>query len=234
MIDYEKLKIAHELAQKLRDDYSVVHYWVSYCNLDYFRLNDNLTSEIKDFKSLDDLIIKLQKLTQPKSKYKVGQKVWKLSDYYKPLQYIIEQVDESSEEKYTLYDYDDWCQEDELYPTREALIDAQIDYWNSKHCEDGRHEFIDDYTGYNSKCVHCEKPEFATSCLKNEEKSTRCEDMSMLTTFELKRLKACEHQSDGKFHCKTPMGVLSSSEPGSLPAGFEKVQICMTCGELYK
>jgi len=84
MIDYEKLKIAHELADKYCKENNMTlvieaNYYAGGCvNLGhtlYFG-----TNEIENLErcSLDKIIAKLQELTQPKPKYEEGSKVFYL------------------------------------------------------------------------------------------------------------------------------------------------------------
>lgn len=120
MIDYEKLKLAHE--------------WV--CN------------HFDGQMGIDDLIAKLQELTKPKTKYKVGDEVWMTVDD-EPKSFVIDSVCNS---KYYLYQYDlGLVYESLLYPTKSALIEAQIEYWQKQLCEIGEHDYPND----SYKCIHC-------------------------------------------------------------------------------
>lgn len=148
MIDYEKLKVAHELAEKLPDEYSVGHYWAN-CKssyLDYFRLHNEYTADFEDFESIDDLIDKLQELTQPKPKYRF--KPGDSAFFANGKQEIIEKKIKAG--GIELLWSTDGCTlvREACYPSREALMDAQIEYWEY------------------------------WSSLKNEEKSTCSEDVS--------------------------------------------------------
>jgi hypothetical protein len=221
MIDYDKLNVAHELAEKLRskDNYVVLDFELLFrsdgtvCQTYEYR---PFKGDMLSFDNIDDLIAKLQELTRSKPKYEIGQEVWLLGLDNKAWRAEIDDYDSTAVECYFIKE-DRWYREDELFPTREALIDAQIEYWHSKHCEDGRHEFIDDYTGYKSKCVHCDKPEFTKTCLKNQEKSTHYTMMYMAST-------PCEHESDGRIYCE---GISDIAIRG------QKLK-CMKCGEFYK
>ncbi len=80
MIDYDKLKLAHELAEKLPYDWYAIDaaQGTGACTNYYsltFEDNEGMSHEY-EFKhdDIDDLIAKLQELTQPK--YTKGQEVW--------------------------------------------------------------------------------------------------------------------------------------------------------------
>ncbi len=192
IIDYEKLKLAHDLAEKLlyASDYDSVSLIVGvvkeYKEVEY-SLVINCERKTSSF-NIDYLIAKLQELTTSKAepKYKLWQEVYFLSEG---------EIDESKvyeiDDSHTPYFYQlelcgAWWREDQLYSSKEELIDAQIEYWKSM-----KDQFVD----------------------KNE--------------------IVCEHESDGRFHGKTPIGHSSSSIPGSLPAGCKHVNKCKKCGEFY-
>ncbi len=131
MIDYEKLKITHELADKLTKNTGTradVYVSCFYMDMPIYGLRFNISQDTMPYESMliDELIAKLQELTKPKSKYEVGQEVWRVNDQI-PFKCKISHVDMNSEEQY-LDEYS-WWKESELYPTREALIDAQVTYW---------------------------------------------------------------------------------------------------------
>ncbi|CZH70961.1 TPA: hypothetical protein I9507_001785 [Legionella pneumophila] len=138
MIDYEKLKEAHELCYKLaKQEKSLIeinyNHRVDHTGQasDTYSLYGVLGGGHKF--SLDGLITKLKELTKPKPKYEVGQEVWNLyRPSQEPFNYRITEIIENNR-----YRIQTWkhktdhgiCVENELYPSREALIDAQIEYW---------------------------------------------------------------------------------------------------------
>lgn len=211
MIDYEKLKLAHELCYKLPFDiYSFDCWYRGYATWYVFTYEDcekiNHEHESED---IDKLITKLQELTQeqPKAKFKVGDEVWVRSDK----DFIEGEIVSIEFKKHRFiydinFDYIDSgikCREpeDELYTTREALIEAQIEYW---------------------------------TCLLNQEKSTGSEDVSMAPTFEGeikglnqfmdKHKKVCEHEEDGFGYDKRK----------SLEDPHDMWLKCKKCGEFYR
>lgn len=108
MIDYEKLQKAWELMRDV--------------------LRDNELRQLEQ---------KMKELTKPEPRYKVGQRVWFLESFEGIRESVILDIDSSSDEKYLLRCPEEWAVEEELYPSREALIDAQIAYWKNlkKECE---------------------------------------------------------------------------------------------------
>lgn len=199
MIDYDKLKEAHELNKK-NTDYIIRINLYPHTDLCFYALYDLNSSEQIDCKNVDELIIKLKELTKPEPKYKLGDILfWSESNSI----YLGEVINIDSSCATTCYFLDtglvDCSQVYEcyLYPTSEALIDAQINYWTH---------------------------------LKNEELSTRSDDMSMTPPFEgeIKGFNVatdtdgdtkcenesatltdedtkCEHESDGKLFYKMPI-----------------------------
>lgn len=136
-IDYDKLKQAHELNKKATN-YSIMINLYPHTNLCFYALYDLNQAEQIDCKDIDDLISKLKELTQPEPKYEDGQEVWLM---YTP---IYTSTMQPGKFKTDAHKYEDgvhqycligngvaltWREENTIYPTREALIDAQIEYW---------------------------------------------------------------------------------------------------------
>ena len=129
MIDYDKLKMAMELAEKYSD---ITH---TTCSLKAVFMPDNTyacyfqsVNHPNDFFELDGLIARLQELTQPKPKYEVGQIAAYIDEDNIPVEFVIEGVCEFGlNSSYWESKEDDvWHFESELYPSKEALIEAQI------------------------------------------------------------------------------------------------------------
>jgi hypothetical protein len=131
MIDYDKLKLAHELAEKY--DSEILYAYKS-GDISYIC-----------WVTLEQLLLEMEELSITKCKYQVGQEVWRVNDEDDPIQLIIKAIQPGSDNAY-LDDLDNWWVEEQLYPTREALIEAQIDYWNGlkgfKECQDDYHREI--------------------------------------------------------------------------------------------
>lgn len=130
MIDLDKLKLAHDLAINSKNYYIQIYLGIGSVP-DYFI---GYTDDSEDNKklivcrSLDDLISTLQELMQPKLKYAIGQEVWFviLAKEWHPINLCIEAIEN---DKYLVAG--NWMTENKLYPSRESLIQAQIDYWQS-------------------------------------------------------------------------------------------------------
>lgn len=156
MIDYQKLKIAHELAGNCTN-YTCVTCDARFNAAD--NISDNLDNEYnyrlyayvkagadetcidEYFDDIDDLIEKLKELTkseEPKSKYKVGDEAWFINDADAICSARISRITVSKAFEASLLEtcyFDrDGCllgAEHEIYPTKIALIEAQIELWTS-------------------------------------------------------------------------------------------------------
>lgn len=153
MIDYEKLKLADALAKKTDGFYFACDYSNKFgvssiilCHNESY--DENVTN-------IDDLITKLQQLTQPKPKYEAGQYVWFKNNQDKIIMASVlsaHYVSDVYRYKITTEDNENiFRAEYALFPSREALIEAQIEYW---------------------------------TCLKNDDLSTRPDDRLMTSSCE--------------------------------------------------
>ena len=122
MIDYEKLKLIHELTNKIDeiDEVAVQHHF-SHTRGDKFILWTKNGVAQFGIEEMDDLIAKLKELVKPEAKlepkYKVGDEVWyKLGDELISCEII------KNPESFG----------DDYYPSKEALIEAQIEYWKNQ------------------------------------------------------------------------------------------------------
>lgn len=143
MIDQQKLRIAHELAIRQTPYYFKMVFGDDEPVFEIFNC-DIGTSQDDTFvdycEDIDDLIERLTALISGNGGYVVGQTVWKLNDKHEPQDYIIEQVDGNSVEKYTINDFNDWYREEELWPSLEALIEHQLSYWAKQAVKECQHE----------------------------------------------------------------------------------------------
>jgi hypothetical protein len=84
---------------------------------------------------IDDLIAKLTELTQsekPNPKYEVGQEVWHINtDDEVSCFKIGDREVQTNEYVYQKGQTLEWWLESQLYPSSDALIEAQIEYWKS-------------------------------------------------------------------------------------------------------
>jgi hypothetical protein len=127
MINHDKLIESFELGQKL-DKYHVNFRLLGEDNLDVCLYNKSAGIKVGVYDNLDDLIKKLKKLTAPEPKYSVGDLVWHLNNKGKPVSFEVICIDLSLPR----IGYNNgfiWYSEDQLYGSRQELIDAQIEYW---------------------------------------------------------------------------------------------------------
>ncbi len=136
MIDTEKLKIAHELTKKLDGHY--VEILLGCDDEPSIKLmNENLHLHLLTTWNIDELITKLEELNKPKPKYNVGDIVWRLNDEYNATSLLITEI-EYNHNEYLYLEHQEYCNEqirpgwleEQLYPSRDALIKAQIEYWH--------------------------------------------------------------------------------------------------------
>jgi hypothetical protein len=139
MIDFEKLKQCIELAEKIDCKFSatirVNCLEANLYQINYERLQDGLFHKHESYLDINACIYKLQELTQLKTKYKIGDRV-----YFMDLEGNIGcdpimEIDLVADYKYCIQG-ERWYREDELYPTKSELIEAQIKYWSEMMWED--------------------------------------------------------------------------------------------------
>jgi hypothetical protein len=129
MIDYQKLQLAHELAEKLDQRVSIEVCFFRFGTQRYTFNADNFNDSFSD-NNLDDFIAKLQELTAPKPKYESGTTVWRINDEDRPVDVYLKKS-ELNKYQEVYFDGEDWWDVGQLYPTRQVLIEAQIEYWTS-------------------------------------------------------------------------------------------------------
>lgn len=164
MIDYEKLKIAHELTKKLRFSYYCFESW---CGLGFesgyfytlkFEDNNNIFHEYES-EEIEELIAKLTELTAPKYKYKVGDWIWCYSYENIPDRVQVEFHPEGNKNTYQVRHENGmtgFYEEERLYPSFDDLVEAQIKYWVNLRSEHNLEQAEKYYTDKdkNPKCQH--------------------------------------------------------------------------------
>jgi hypothetical protein len=175
-IDYDKLKIAHELAKEYANssgDSIVIEHnccFGCYVNVPCQMI---INQAPRKFDSIDDLISKLTELTQPrckcgnkldversicnecidkalksckpKPKYEVGSRMWYVNCDDEIESFIVDRHSiDAGEFIYEDKDRYSWLVEKQLYTSREALIEAQIDYWQNLLSEE-LEQHVSDY-----------------------------------------------------------------------------------------
>jgi hypothetical protein len=219
MIDYEKLKLAHELAYK-----SESYYFDISLGMDngYITLNDanKHHQQIYSTECLDDLIAKLQELTQDKPNPKYKDMAWFIKDGeikgFSPSLY--------EDGKYYFGPLLGWLDKKELYPSKQELIESQITYWCAqldmkdeiqywaKRPQEFQPPFEGEIKGFSSCCsVHTGTAE-------------KCFD-SQANQYEVD-LHRCQHESDGWYYHGNGFG-----SKHKFAGAHHK---CKYCGEFYK
>lgn len=242
MIDYEKLKLASELSNKNDGE---IYY--AYQNKDGVFIQ---------WVSLDQLILELESLIKPKPKYKVGDIVF----YRNDLGIRSFRIDEINEDGELWYinrnnegDYGDnegsfdQYQESDLFPTRQALIEHQIQHWQNQ-LEDELEQHVSSYCEplpapqgieacqkrydhlfVRGKCYDCgfEEPDIQSNqsqvdvdrCQHEYESLICVDDSRIFRCLKCQQLKPvdCQHESDGLCYTSYP--------------SHNK---CVKCGDFYR
>jgi hypothetical protein len=147
MIDYDKRKIAYELAKKHADDKSIKYEFI-YSVKDNFGKIECIFSDGRDFMgnelAIDALIQQLKQLTKPEPKYKVGDTVFFINSPFINMEVVSGVIEGFNDNagyliKHSLYLT---CRSEHgLFHTRESLIEHQIKYW-AKLFEEEQKEWL--------------------------------------------------------------------------------------------
>jgi hypothetical protein len=249
MIDYEKLKIVCQLAEKLsrKDKWVTIEIEFTGQNgLENYGLTATNEACLYFGKKIDELITTLTELTQSKSKYEIGQEVWLIDcdeictakiKYHKDNdEYVLSDCK-------TLDGWDtggNWKHPDKLYPTKQSLIDSQIEYWNKLKLDfmepkmelkikitDLMWKFTEKYGTKGPNCLYpnCGKilVNVINSCLKEAKKQIGCESEDGIE---------CQHERDGAIYCNTIAGYKRMM---THQGNYEDTKYkCKKCGEYYK
>ena len=247
MIDYQKLALAHELANKAG----------SYICYAYENENGNFVNWV----DLDQLILELKELTKPQPKYKVGQLVY-CFHRDEIISFIIEDIKITDSDVWYSYRENE-SQVNEfietiLFSTRQALIDARIEYWQSlKHEETStcpknvsmecEHEYT---TQSGFACAKC-----GYNAVKDGGADSDCDTGEMsydtyckaIDFFRTNGGKCREHENDDenfrKFQKYLLEGYFKNSDKGCKHEHYVKmptlydggiVQKCKKCKEFYR
>lgn len=195
MIDYEKMKIANDIAEK----YSIQHGICLGINIIFgnhalgnsepLRYEMNI-GEIFKFTNIDDLIIKLCVLTeheQPKPRYEIGDKVW-FRVYGREWNEFSAVIENYKDNRYWVAQ--DWMPERLLYSSRESLIEAQIEYW--KKLYDAAEEERRTISVY--ECCKCNKLIFGgrtCPCESNQHDNPKQCDHASLEEGDMRKCIHC-------------------------------------------
>ena len=204
MIDYDKLKLAHELAYK-RCEHTGGRVDVTCCFFDTniepeYHFVDYTNDKDNQCFAIDDLLSKLQELTgELKAKYKDGQEVWYCWNH-DVVDNLIVRVVVNEEIKYIVECGRVSMPESGIFSSRQALIEAQIEYWQSLKDKTPRAKFKDEIEGYNNSIE--ERIDILYGHSFNE----------------------CQHESDGFIHEFNQAGEM----------GIWTMSKCIKCGEFYR
>lgn len=211
MIDYEKLKICHQLAQTLSNKTECsVHIEVVFHELsapEFVLIDASSNPDGEAYRDIDVLIKELHFLTQdkPKPKYAVESPVFYLEDN-KMIEFIVKDIYFDGEG----YSYID-CEDNEgqfdviesaLYPSKQSLIESQIEHWINEL------KSLPEFKKLTGQYILSTKDEECVDTQMNQDEVD---------------LHECQHDQDNDF-----------VDPGC--AGIKKGirKKCKHCGEFYK
>ncbi len=246
MTDYDKLKLAHQLAEKYYnqsgDSIVIEHNCCFGCYVNVpcqFIINQTACK----FDSLEDLIAKLKEITktdEPKPKYKLA---WFLMDGH------INTTEVKNQEGFLS------CNNTApiafgrtMYNSKKELIESQIEYWHKLKLEAMSPRFEGDIKSlniYQSVITDGSTPTIGDSAIKAHENSLKlanqikagnkrineilqenqeCPLCGQLSPYLFPIPTKCQHESDNAIH--------NFSHPGE--DGQLVMNKCKKCGEFYK
>lgn len=136
MIDFEKLKLAHELALQTEDYYFEVCLGTDEIYMDLYDATKSRTCIVVSTECADDLISTIRQLSSSsKPRYQIGDEVYIVTKFQHLTDGIyhnkIIDIDADGErEIYTIKGLEDLdFSKEDIYPSKQSLIQAQIDYW---------------------------------------------------------------------------------------------------------
>lgn len=244
MIDYEKLREAHELAEKYAKktdsvcSTSVTIRFNSRHEIEYqFEFHGVNDYEEIEPCTLDDLITRLQELTQSQPKYAYGASLW----FHYNDEIINEFVQEIDKDSYNQWQYhlgDFYIKEHQLYLSREALIQAQIDYWTRLANNETSHP-TNAESSFNKECQHESKDNllFFINSSVGEIPCYRCIKCNLPYRADkwldmCDEQSHCQHESDGKDYDEVK--DLPGDVTISLNPKLFLLKKCKKCGEFYR
>lgn len=139
-------------------------------------------------------------------KYLEKEIVWRVDDEDMPIEVCIREIDTSADTE-IYFDGDSWWSEEQLYPTREALIQSQIEYWQNLKEEKSKAACCSLHSGGYEEC----NPDIQSNQVKVD-------------------IDRCQHASDNNYH---GLYEIKASTTYS-PAEFVPILKCKKCGEFYR
>jgi len=152
MIDYDKLKKAHDLSAKIKSHY-LVHI-TSNKGHEFTLVDWKPDMADMTYKDLDDLLQKLQELTKPEPKFKIGQKLWYHIDV-DIYSFKVDKIYFCDKAHDIMYsgEGDEMC-ETHCYPSKHSLIKAQIGYWQGLSLDEAHKEIMENELNPRAVCHH--------------------------------------------------------------------------------
>lgn len=200
MIDYEKLKRAHELCRGLVG----YHFDVEFGRkARWFELYAPIAEEsplLLETGDIDELIATLEEFTKPEPQFKIGDTVWILSMVTgKITKAKVESHPSTIDKRGTSYFLGEPVYasifESSIHPNREALIQHQIEYWQSML--EPKASCCSVHAGGNEECARHDNGcidliahgmalrEKVEECAREDDTHTKPEE--------------CEHEEDGSY-----------------------------------
>jgi len=192
MIDYDKLNYAHDLTEKYYERTKIMT-WIKIMISSISDLIGYQWTALHDCllkcEDIDELIEKLEEMTMPKPKYALNSTAYALANFKAIIELtIVRSYVTGIKETFTIYvtDLGDRYAESDVYPTREALIDAQVEYWQKLRCQDGLHAFCVDA----DECEYCDmKSPYKTQTVNKitiaDRKCPKCDSIMSATAGRL-------------------------------------------------
>lgn len=200
MIDYHKLKLALELAETVRSQQGFIEYDCD--NIDdliakLYELTKRKLCKcrniLKPMRSVcDDCIDRAVLSVSPRHEYKVGQNVWFVRGQYTNFKAEMSLINCFVDNYINFCDKDGivyYILQEHVYPSREELIEAQIEHWQKLIRDDDN--FV--------HCMVCGQP----SSQITKECGWKAQDMknnSNFRAFKYEPNQECKHESDGTLH----------------------------------
>ena len=236
MIDYEKLKLAHELCIDTNYTFDVEFGWEDGMHIELYTILKGEHLFLLAFEDIDNLIAKLQELIQPKPKYAVGQKLYFKDDIDEIQSFKVGDIEDG--ELYRECNLSPLClHENELFLTRKALIEAQIEYWQRLKLESMTPPFEGEIKGLSACCaLHAGTDEECHDSSKEECQHEYQKTLSKNGMYFINLCHKCLDQKPWKSECQhesngTHYHIQSKFNPDKFIAPIWK---CKKCGEYYR
>lgn len=232
MIDYEKLKQAHELMQAHKKCYCELEFgWSDHILIKLY--DDTGPVELDNecilyTESMEDLITKLIELTKPEPKYKVGDELYTASCdviFYT----VVKSIDYDNQQGFIYITSNRAATISEccLYPSKQELIEAKLDYWAklkneeiSTRSDDESIPSICSHLFANGACITCGYVQHIIKLPTGT--AGQVFDPQKYAWVDATQQQKCQHEHDGT--------IANVNQRGS------RVELefkCIKCGEVF-